>query len=692
MSVFIYSFDFFRPLLFFPDKQNSGAITYNNFLTTIAGALNKRRARLVNMAFEIMDQDGNGYLELSDLAGRYNGKRHPDVISGKKTEDQVLLEFLDTFTVGQNDDQKVTKEEFQNYYAAISASIDRDDYFELMIRNAWHISGGEGEAGNSSNRRVLVTKSDGTQDVVEIKNDLGLDIKDTKEVLKRLKQQGVDAVKVSTANDASDPMSNPKGKLPRNKPAGKFGFSAPRGDKADPTLNPSIAPSPGVKLLIDRVKKALKGRGVNSYFELQKRFKIMDDDNSGNISYQEFKKAIKEIQSLHDLSDNDIRSMFAYFDSDGSGFIDFNEFIVGIRDPMNEKRLFLVKKAYNRLDKDGNGTIDIQDVINVYDTSKHPEVIAKRKTKNQVLTEFLANFEVGGTVDGKVTTDEFINYYNNISASIDNDNYFELMICNAWHITATEDETGKKSKTNNSANLRVMVTNSQGIEEVITLDNDLGMNNSNKNDIKLLYSRLREQGVDDIYAINGKIIKVINVNGVEIITTIGDTSLLKEDANVNYNPKANAPNVLKAPPVRRPQSASAVVSAQNRRPVAGVPELNVNKVQPAVKASSSNIPVNSRDLSNNILAGLNKRKEVNQKIQEENIAGNTLLGVLRVQLVTKGVNGIVDLQRKFQEFDSNHNAIIDLMEFKMIFQSLQLAFSDDQVETLFHYLGKLLSK
>ena len=39
-------------------------------------------------------------------------------------------------------------------------------------RNAWHISGGEGAAANSANRRVLVTRPDGSQYVEEIKNDL----------------------------------------------------------------------------------------------------------------------------------------------------------------------------------------------------------------------------------------------------------------------------------------------------------------------------------------------------------------------------------------------------------------------------------------------------------------------------------------------------------------------------------------
>lgn len=51
----------------------------------------------------------------------------------------------------------------------MSASIDEDDYFELMIRNAWHISGGEGWCANSSCRRVLATHEDGRQTVEEIK-------------------------------------------------------------------------------------------------------------------------------------------------------------------------------------------------------------------------------------------------------------------------------------------------------------------------------------------------------------------------------------------------------------------------------------------------------------------------------------------------------------------------------------------
>jgi hypothetical protein len=47
----------------------------------------------------------------------------------------------------------------------VSASIDEDDYFELTIRNAWHIAGGEGKCANTTIPRELVIGADGSQKV-----------------------------------------------------------------------------------------------------------------------------------------------------------------------------------------------------------------------------------------------------------------------------------------------------------------------------------------------------------------------------------------------------------------------------------------------------------------------------------------------------------------------------------------------
>jgi len=45
--------------------------------------------------------------------------------------------------------------------------------------------------------------------------------------------------------------------------------------------------------------------------------------------------------------------------------------------------------------------------------------------------------------DHIVTYDEFTEYYNNISASIDNDEYFALMMNNAWKINDGDRTYGK---------------------------------------------------------------------------------------------------------------------------------------------------------------------------------------------------------------------------------------------------------
>ena len=96
-----------------------------------------------------MDKDGNGYIDINDIKGVYSAKTHPDVLNGKKTEEQILLEFLETFETHHSlrnngaPDHIVTKEEFDEYYNNVSASVDNDQYFELMMNNAWKINEGD---------------------------------------------------------------------------------------------------------------------------------------------------------------------------------------------------------------------------------------------------------------------------------------------------------------------------------------------------------------------------------------------------------------------------------------------------------------------------------------------------------------------------------------------------------------------
>ena len=83
---------------------------------------------------------------MDDIRENYNAKLHPDVQSGKKNEEEVLAEFLDTFEYqfsllndGKNKDGKITMEEFLDYYNNISMSIKDDDYFEDIIKSVYNL-------------------------------------------------------------------------------------------------------------------------------------------------------------------------------------------------------------------------------------------------------------------------------------------------------------------------------------------------------------------------------------------------------------------------------------------------------------------------------------------------------------------------------------------------------------------------
>merc|ERR1719329_1102193 len=130
----------------FFDVSGDGQISYDEFLRAVRGNMNPDRKRIVLQAFKKLDKDGNGWIDINDIRGVYTANKHPDVLSGKKTEDQILQEFLETFETAhamRNNEAPnyvVTKEEFEEYYNNISASVDDDSYFKLMMENAWKLT------------------------------------------------------------------------------------------------------------------------------------------------------------------------------------------------------------------------------------------------------------------------------------------------------------------------------------------------------------------------------------------------------------------------------------------------------------------------------------------------------------------------------------------------------------------------
>jgi len=122
-----------------------------------------------------------------------------------------------------------------------------------------------------------------------------------------------------------------------------------------------------------------------------------------------------------------------FYDVDGDGNISYDEFLSGLREELSERRLNMVKKVFAMMDRDGSGLLNCADIDGIYDVSMNPEFLEGKKTKEEILMEFLNNFDgARGNNDGIVTWEEFYDYYSDLSMSTPSDEYFVKMMESTW--------------------------------------------------------------------------------------------------------------------------------------------------------------------------------------------------------------------------------------------------------------------
>eukprot|EP00760_Papus_ankaliazontas_P024458 PhM_4_TR231/c0_g1_i1/m.47750 len=103
---------------------------------------------------------------------------------------------------------------------------------------------------------------------------------------------------------------------------------------------------------------------------------------------------------------------------------------------MNERRVGVVKRAFDALDVDGSGVLTIEDLRAKFRANKHPSVVNDGASPDVVLRQMLDRFDT--CPDGQVTWEEFIDFYADISESVnktkeaDKDGLFEMMVERSW--------------------------------------------------------------------------------------------------------------------------------------------------------------------------------------------------------------------------------------------------------------------
>ena len=208
-----------------------------------------------------------------------------------------------------------------------------------------------------------------------------------------------------------------------------------------------------------KFRQILISQGIKGIFHFQKMLSIYDRNSSGFISFDNFYTIFQTNYTSIPLSD--IKSIFSLFEINNEGQINnssenkikYDLLLKSLVGNITIKRRILIQKVFNTFSKEKKNKAMISEIKNKFNASRHPDVIKGIKTENKILGEFLDFLETfreyNNNLHGfnfSMSFQEFFDFYSQISLSINDDKYFEMLLTNCWDL----DQIYKKEEENNN--------------------------------------------------------------------------------------------------------------------------------------------------------------------------------------------------------------------------------------------------
>ena len=189
---------------------------------------------------------------------------------------------------------------------------------------------------------------------------------------------------------------------------------------------------PKVLQVINKAKDIINKRGVESIRSTGRIFRqFASYDGKDKVNKDDFLFGMRESGINLPKEDQDV--LLDFFEKDHDGMINFTEFLIALRGKPNDRRQAIIDKAFLTFDKEGTGIIDVTEIRQVYNCSKHPKVVSAEMSEEQVFSLFLKNFNDKNNM-GKIDRKEWNDYYAAVSASIENDDHFVIMMKTTWNL------------------------------------------------------------------------------------------------------------------------------------------------------------------------------------------------------------------------------------------------------------------
>ncbi|KPA82376.1 hypothetical protein ABB37_03456 [Leptomonas pyrrhocoris] len=177
---------------------------------------------------------------------------------------------------------------------------------------------------------------------------------------------------------------------------------------------------------------------VNGIRSFSRALGIADDLGGKQINEEEFK------QALHDnnvsLAQHEIVNVFTVLDRAGTHTIDPTEFIAAMYTDISPLRRVWLQRVWRLFLKDPqSGAAAVAEMHKLFVPEGHPSVLRGETSADAIQQEFEATFNSETNPDGRVSRQEFMEYYAGVSASCNDDSSFVALLRGVWTLPGVSD-------------------------------------------------------------------------------------------------------------------------------------------------------------------------------------------------------------------------------------------------------------
>jgi hypothetical protein len=139
----VFDTDDFRALWSYFDRSGLGSVDPAELIAALRGGVPPFRRTLIERAWESLPKEKDGSVALTNLHRAFVPSGHPDVVKGLTSAVAIKQAFETSFSLQTNPDGFITRQEFEQFYVAVSASYVVDEAFAALIRGCWKIHGAD---------------------------------------------------------------------------------------------------------------------------------------------------------------------------------------------------------------------------------------------------------------------------------------------------------------------------------------------------------------------------------------------------------------------------------------------------------------------------------------------------------------------------------------------------------------------